>query len=327
MLLRIFSLRNVYFIVVTSLLAYLIMRSEQIENVLGSRVRRQKFSLEQIKNAFRHNTDWDVSHRPELVNYVNILTQQPFYWLSKGLQCCAFVSQDGQYVLKFFYQYKLREKSFFDEPMKYLFNKRFRYKMQSASREREDLFSSSKLAFEEFPEEAGIIYVHLNTTSGKLRGIKVYDDQGEPYRVKPDGVSFILQRKAIYVAPTIVNLMETGKVEEAHLRLNQIVDLLLTMAKKGFADNDHALIRNNNIGFVKERAIYIDTGHITKQKNLNVHERMQYEFDVRLKPLEDWLAIAFPELATYWNVRKTETLASLKAQYVSLANESQSAVL
>lgn len=306
-----FSFRNLFFLLALGLLGYLVLRVDRIEDMVATNVKRQKFSLALIKNSSPSNPEWDISHKPELVNYVNILTQQPFYWLGKGLQCCAFLSQDGEYVLKFFYQNRLQEKSFTEEPVKYLFSKKFRNKTGSASKEREEVFSSSKLSFEEFAEESGIIYVHLNPTVGILKGIRVFDDKNQQHRVKPDVTSFIIQKKADYVAPTIVNLMNNGKVEEAKKRLNQIIDLLLTMTKKGFIDADNALIRNNNIGFTKTRAIYIDTGRITKESNVDVYKRMQYEFDTRLVPLEDWLKIGYPDLATFWQQRKQAVLASL----------------
>jgi hypothetical protein len=121
----------------------------------------------------------------------------------------------------------------------------------------------------------------------------------------------VIQKKADYVIPTIKALMKEGKVQEAEARINQIFDLLLSLAQKGFLDGDVALMRNNNIGFVQDRAIYIDTGHITRHHNVNIKERMRFEFDVRLAPLHDWLKMRYPVLAQYFTERKEEILASL----------------
>jgi hypothetical protein len=308
------SIKNIFRALTLVSLLFILVKVNQIHHQLNVNITKhpKKFSLNQITNQFPNNPEWDVKCQPDLINYVNILSMQSFYWLGKGLQCCAFVSQDGQYVLKFFYQKRLTEKDFFDSPVKYLFNARFREKLNATPHEREEIFHSSKLAFEEFPEEAGIIYVHLNTTQGKLRGIRLYDPTGESHRVKPDITSFILQRKASYIVPTLSDLMDKGHIEIAKTRLNQIFDLLFSCAKKGFVDADNALVRNNNIGFTKDRCIYIDTGHISKKKSIDLYDHMKKEFDIRLLPLYDWLKISYPELAVYWDTRKAEIFESIQ---------------
>jgi hypothetical protein len=166
--------------------------------------------------------------------------------------------------------------------------------------------------FEEAREECGFLFVHLNQTENLLRGIRLVDAQGQSHKIKPDQVSFIIQRRANYVLPTISELMKKGDLDGAKHRLDQIFDLLLTLANKGIVDGDHALIRNNNIGFIKDRAIYIDTGHVSKHPNLDVKKHMDYEFKKRLKPLQDWLTINYPELAKYYDQRHTEIILSLQ---------------
>ena len=105
--------------------------------------------------------------------------------------------------------------------------------------------------------------------------------------------------------------MAEGKKQEAEARINQLFELVLSMARKGFLDGDTALMRNNNIGYVADRAVYIDTGHITRRQSVNLKERMQFEFDIRLAPLHDWLKMRFPELAEYYVKRQQEIMDSL----------------
>jgi hypothetical protein len=123
-----------------------------------------------------------------------------------------------------------------------------------------------------------------------------------------------VQKKAKLVIPTIAACMEKGNIELAKARINQIFDLLLSLARKGFIDGDEALIRNNNMGFSEDRAIYIDTGHIYKTNNLNVFERMKFEFQVRLDPLEKWLSVQYPELGDYYHKRRHELLMQLEEE-------------
>jgi len=264
-----------------------------------------------IECPLDQDPQWNLQVTPSQLAFVNIITQQPFRYLNKGVQAYAFLSQDGEYVVKFFQHHRLREKTFKDHPIEYIFNGSFREKMAAKKNLKNELFASTKLAFEMIPEESGIIYAHLNRTEDQLRGIRIVDANGTAHKIRPDGVSFILQRKAVYILPTITSLMKKGDVAAAKARLDQIFSLLLSLAQKGIVDGDYALIRNNNIGFAKDRCIYIDTGHIYHNPTLNVKEQMEYEFGTRLAPLYEWLAFTYPELAQYYEEQRHKILTSL----------------
>ena len=309
---KVLSLSNIGFFSLIALLLFFAIKLHKIDEKLALVTKpAKKFAISQIFNQFPHNPDWDVACPPETVEFMNMITQQPFYYLGKGFQATAFESQDGDYVLKFFHQSRLREKNFMEDPFRYLFSTEFRQEMEDRQAHREEIFSSSKMAYEQFPEESGILYVHLNCTHDLIKGIKLFDALGQSYRFRGDDASFILQKKALYVVPTLKSLMEKGNITEAQKRIDNIFDLLLSLANKGFVDSDVALMRNNNIGFTKDRAIYIDTGHITKRENLDVAERMRFEFDVRVAPLYDWLKVRYPELASYYELKREQVLTSL----------------
>ncbi len=309
---QIFSCKNIATLSLFALALFIALKVQHIDERVAMITRPgKKFNVSQIINQFPYNPEWDVNTPPELIEFVNMVSQQPFYWLGKGFQATAFISQDGDYVIKFFHQTRLRKVPFSEKPFEYLFSANFRAEMDNRLAHREEIFSSSKLGYEEFPEEAGILYVHLNTTRDLIKNIKLYDFTGQMHRVRGDDASFIIQKRAHYVLPVLKELMESGKIDQAKARLDQIFDLLLSVAQKGFIDSDVALMRNNNIGFVKDRAIYIDTGHITKHATINLYERMKFEFDVRMGPLHDWLKVRYPELAAYYHQRREEILASL----------------
>jgi len=309
---RFFSLKAILAIVVTVLSVFVVVKVHRIDKHLSSLARGTKgFSPSNIMCEFPHNPAWEVAANDDQITLVNMMTQQPFRWLNKGYQACAFESGDGEYVIKFFNQQRLREKPFLEKPLEYLFNEKFRVKASLTQKHREEIFSSSKLAYEVFPEESGFVFVHLNRTEDLFRGIKLIDMKGQVHKVRPDATSFIIQKKATYVLPTLTVLMKEGNVEGAKKRLDQIFDLLLSLAKKGVTDSDYALIRNNNIGFTKDRAIYIDTGHITKNPNLDIRKQMDYEFKRRLKPLYEWIRFSYPDLAQYYDMRRHDILTHL----------------
>jgi hypothetical protein len=168
------------------------------------------------------------------------------------------------------------------------------------------------MCFEELAEETGFVYVHLNRTSEKIKGVKLIDRFGQSHRIRGDDACFIVQRKANYIIPTLMKLMDAGSFQKACQRVDQIFDLLLNVARKGFTDSDDALIRNNNIGFSENRAIYIDTGHLARTKDIDLYKRMSYEFEVRLEPLQKWLDVMYPSLAEYYSAKRALMLEQLK---------------
>ncbi len=310
-----FSLRNIALFGFFALLTYSTVKIHRLEERMALIVKpSKKFSVNQVINKFPYNPEWDVECPTEVAEFVNMLTQQPFYYLGRGFQATAFGSQDGEYVIKFFHQTRLQDKSFAQDPIGY-FSKA---KVQEKQSHRSEIFESSKMAYEEFPKEAGFIYVHLNRTNNVIKGIKLFDFMGQPHRVRGDETSFIVQKRATYIVPVLTGLMKEGKVAEAKIRIDQIFDLLLSLTQKGFIDGDTALIRNNNIGFAKDRAIYIDTGHITRQPEVNIQERMRFEFDVRVAPLHDWLKFSYPELAEYYVQKRAEVLDAIPASEKAL---------
>jgi hypothetical protein len=291
---------------------YVAIKLRHIENRLHNVTRTAKhFDIDNLVCRFKHDPQWDVKVSDDTLTYVNTIMSQPYHWLAKGYQAFAFVSQDGEYVIKFIQQQRFQKNGFKTHPFQYMFNKEFRERLAQQQVHRKEIFNSAKLMFEEMREETGMIYVHLNRTSNMLRKVRLFDALGQTHRFITDNSSFVIQRKARYIQPTIRELMEKGQVDQAKARIDQIFDLVLTLAKKNFVDSDYALIRNNNIGFLKDRAIYIDTGHITKKQVPDLHKQMEFEFKSRLYPLRDWLKITFPQLADYYDSRRVEILASL----------------
>ncbi len=312
---RFLNSQNILTIFCIIVLLYVAGKIVHIEEKFEKFARPTKlFSVSNVQSTLPYNPKWDVKISPELDTFFYVISQQQFNWLGKGAQALAFESQDGLYVLKLFQVGKFNN---CDEPksfLKRLFSKEGDNKRKERQDHREELFTSSKFAYEELQEETGIVYVHLNRTVGKIKGVKLIDRLGQSHRIRGDDACFILQKKACYLIPTITQLMNEGKIEAAEARIDQVIDLLFTMAKKGYVDNDDALIRNNNIGFTRDKAVYIDTGHLSKKENLDIYKRMEYEFAVRLDPLEKWLNWTYPTLANYYREQKDALMSSLKGE-------------
>jgi len=301
--------------------AYMTVKFVRIEEKFAQLSRPARlFNPSQVQSKFPPRPEWDVKLSPNHDKFFYILSQQTLNWLGRGMQVIVFETQDGKYVVKFVQLSRLKEntdRGFFQN----LFSKETKAKREERLRHREEIFSSSKMAFEELQDETGIIYIHLNRTDDKLRGIKLVDRNGQSHRIRGDDASFVVQKKASYVIPTLTKLMEKGELSAAKQRINHIFDLLLSLACKGFVDGDDALIRNNNMGFTDDRAIYIDTGHMFKAVNLNVAERMKYEFAVRLDPLEKWLNIMYPVLGEHFRDQRDKLMTALVEENKSGAEQ------
>ncbi len=299
-------------VVATGFIGYKVYRFEQILTGLARPTRL--FNPLSITSKLSHRPEWEVKVSPHHDRFFYVLSQQQLNWLGRGAQAVAFETQDGKYVVKFFQMGRMNGEDPDKGFLAGLLSKETKEKRLQRLEHREEIFNSSKMCFEELSDETGIIYAHLNRTHEKIKGIKLVDRFGQSHRIRGDDACFVVQKKARYLIPTITELMEAGQIEAAKMRLNQIFQLLLDVAKKGFSDGDDALIRNNNIGFSVDRAIYIDTGHIVRALNMNVRERMKYEFDVRLKPLENWVNVMYPLLADYYGNRQQEIMRELNQE-------------
>ncbi len=270
--------------------------------------RTDGFAIEKIHSTLPYDSRWDVPVTKEDMALLQKSVDQPFYYLAKGFQCYAFESADGKYVLKFFRHQRLRLPSFFKglPDIAYLRDWRERREKELGLRLKY-LFTGMKVGFEGAREETALLFVHLNKTNAIQKKIKIIDRLGSTYVVDLDQVEFLLQRKAQLVKPTLQRLMAEGKENEAQERIAQIFVLVERCAKKGIQDTDGALIRKDNLGFLEDRAIYIDSGKLAYKESIKTKEGFTKDLK-RLRPLYKWLAQNYPSLATYFEQEKQRAI-------------------
>jgi len=270
--------------------------------------RADGFTFEKIHSKLAFNPEWEVTVQKEELDQANEILKQPFHYLGKGFQCYAFESADGRYVLKFFRHQRLRlpdfVSSFPDFPLvkeykankEIDFQKRIRY-----------LFNGMKTGFANARHETAFLYVHLNKTEGQHGVVNISDKIGRKYVVELDKVEFLLQRKARLIKPTLNELMAAGKVEDAKRRIDQIFELFVNCTKKGIHDSDGALIRKDNLGYLEDRAIYIDAGKLSVKRSIQTKEGFTRDLK-RLRPLEKWLEEQHPVLAQRFVEKRDEVV-------------------
>ncbi len=270
--------------------------------------RADGFTLEKITSTLPYNPEWDVAVSQDKLDEVNCMIAQPYYYLARGFQCYAFQSQDGKYVLKFVRHQRLRLSDFANALPDWGFIARWKKRKVADGKKRAQyLFRSWKVAFEEVPEETATLFVHPNKTKNKLGAVSITDRIGNTFSIDLDEYECMLQRKARWIEPVIEELMHAGKTEEAKKRIDQIFQLLADCAHKGIQDTDGALIRKHNMGFLDDRAIYIDGGKLARKGR--IREKDNFAADLRrLRPLRKWLVARYPELATYFDTAQKEAI-------------------
>ena len=274
--------------------------------------RAEGFTMEKIHSTLPYSEKWAVPTNQEQLDFANSILDQPFHYLGRGFQCYAFVSADNKYVLKFFRHQRMRLPQFLEYVPDFIpFVKQFKKDKKASYKKRKRyLYTGIKVGFENAQEETALLFVHLNKTKKQHKKVKVIDKIGNEYLVDMDEVEFMLQRKAVHIKPTIEELMSQGKVDEAKERLSQIYDLLVKCAKKGVQDTDGALIRKNNLGYLDDHAIYIDSGKLSLKESIKNRDVFAKDLK-RLYPLHKWLKEKYPQLATYFDERRQKAINEL----------------
>lgn len=272
--------------------------------------RNDGFSVANISSSFANSPAWEIPATAEKLNEVNQILSQPFHYIGHGFQFYAFESEDGIYVLKFMRHQRLRSPMLYDWLPNLPLIRDLKERKAEARQKRVDyLFRSLIVAYEDVPKETGMVYLHLNKSSNTHPKVVIFDKLQDHYEMSVDATEFVIQYKATLVKSTIKTLMQSGQVKDAKARIDQIFALLRDCAKKGVSDTDGALIHKNNLGFLKDRAIYIDTGKLTRKESMKNKERFEQDLR-RLRPLYKWLAAHYPPLAAHFNKQQKKTLDS-----------------
>ena len=275
------------------------------------------FRLYKIQSTPAFDERWETSYAPEDLRAAVQALSQTYHYLGHGFQVYAFVSDDGQYVLKFFRHQRLRLPDFVTSlPSIPLFDEWRKSRILSLARRQDHLFRSCKTSWDLARHETILLMVHLNRTGGLYPTTTIEDSLGNVYSVALDDYQFLLQRRAQLVKPTIESLIKRGDEEGAYRRIDQIFELFLDCARKGIMDTDGALVRKDNLGFFEDRAIYIDGGKLAP-RNSPLTKKAFLRDIKRLYPLEKWLKETDPRLEKHF----VQSRARAVEQVAQMCNE------
>ncbi len=242
-------------------------------------------------------TDFEKNFSNDPLNQeIRAIMQQPFYFLGSGSQSFAFVSEDGQYVLKVFKQHHFLIPAFLKNLPLPAFTRTFsRDFLQSQETKREQFMRSCAIAASSWKEETGTLYVHLASSNEGDIPLTLVDKLHIQHVIKADTLQFALQKKATLVSSTLRTFLKNGDKESAEACIRSLITLIKTRCEKGIGDRDPVVRRN--FGFIGTQAVEIDIGSYYENgflKQEPLHGRAVF---FEIKNLRGWLANHFPELA------------------------------
>lgn len=254
------------------------------------------FSLSNIKSTSSYDPAWEVPPlSDEEKELVFDALNQKYYYLGKGCQTYAFVSEDGNYVIKFFKHKHLRIDwwwKYIPLPQSYQEFRNQKIKLKKAKLQA--LFGSAKLGYEKLPEETGLIYIHLNKGKTPLAHLTIFDKLGFKHHLNLEKLEFLLQIRALPVYPTITHLVEKKDIRSIKRVFQHLIDVLISRSQKGVADLDPAMIQN--LGLLDDRALIIDIGQLMADEKIKDPKNYSKDIQMRSKPFIKWLQNNHPEL-------------------------------
>jgi hypothetical protein len=231
------------------------------------------FTIARITSNLAFNPAWEME--PEKYRKVESIVKQKFFYLDRGGQSWVFISEDGQYVAKFFKfrftWYDLCKKLWlpnFLEPYRpHLTNKQLK--------KREGLLGGYALAYARLREEALLEAVFLNGKNKGQATMRIVDKLGNSHTISLHNKPFILQRTAVPLVKHLAPLMKEGRVQEAKNAICSALNLIAQRCSQGIIDEDHRLYCN--LGFVGKQAVYLDAGSLREDFSVATPERSREE--------------------------------------------------
>lgn len=222
------------------------------------------------------------------------ILDQKFSYIGKGAQCYAFVSEDQQYVLKFFKFKHLKPSLFVDlipsiSPFK-------AYKQSCIERKRRKLigvFDGYDLAFRENRKGSELLYLHLIPTQTLKQQVTVIDKIGMENRINLDEVVFLVQRKGETFRSRLQKLLNQDRVKDAEQAISGILAMYVSEYKKGIYDRDHGVMHNT--GFVGDQPFHLDVGKFSKEERMQNADFYKKDLEHVVWKIDKWVKYSYPQ--------------------------------
>jgi len=217
------------------------------------------------------------------------IPNQTFYYLGCGAQTFAFVSEDGQYVIKFYRYHRA------SHPLALLapFIPRLQRTVAKRKVKVKKDFASYRLAFDQLKEETGLITIHLGRTENLNQSLTFYDKLGIRHEIDLDNSTFLLQRKAEPFYSTLEQWIDQGCENRAKQAVTELIALIRFQCQQGIFDKDPDL--GTNFGFLDGHPIEFDVGRFRNEpESIGPNELRR-----ATNSLQRWLSKKAPQLLAH----------------------------
>lgn len=261
------------------------------------------FCLDAIAAHLPHHPEWECrSLSGDEEQQILAALSQPYRYLGSGGQCYAFLSEDDQYVIKFF-----KQKAFAPLNWMHYFPRWLKHKqIMKMEIKRNRVFEAFRLSFDLLPEETGMLYVHLNPTTHLNKLLKVCDATGKSHLLNLDGLEFALQKKAELAFVKIDSLMQKKDVGGAKEAIHKLLQINMTLDRKGIFNRDPNF--GSNCGFIGTNPILIDVGRVIHNEEIKEPEKSKKQLLKAIASFRQYLAQNHSELIDYFDQCNNEVL-------------------
>ncbi len=266
------------------------------------------FQIAKTQSDRPFNPKWETPPPTEQdLAELDQIFDQPFKFFSYGGQAYVFLSEDGETVLKLFKQHHMRTPEWIKKfPLPKTF-KRIRNKWVYRNEEKFLLFfDSCKIAFDDFRDKTGLIYLHLNKTDYLQKQLTIIDKLGIAHQIDLDQTDFALQYRAKMTKKHFQTLKNKNQLAAGKESIDSILEMMVERSQRGIADRDPNLRRN--CGFIGNQAIEIDLGSYTHNETLKIPFIGKTDIYQKSLQLKRMISKIYPELYPYLEERLEEIL-------------------
>lgn len=219
------------------------------------------------------------------------ILKQPFRYLAKGCQSYCFLSEDGQYVLKFF-KYQRYQMSPFLEALRFIPKvDAYVEKRQAHKLEKLEFFMQAWIIANDYlREESGLVYVHLSKSDHLKQPIVFFDKMGFRHELEADNLEFLIQRRAEPLQKVLV----AAPTEESIALIDRLIDMLVHEYSMGLGDHDPALLQNT--GVYNGKPFHIDVGQFYFNPQFKESKGFYQDLFNRTYEMREWLKRMKPEV-------------------------------
>ncbi len=261
--------------------------------------RTSGFSIDKITSRFPYNSLWEIapiSEKQEELLMKKVFPQT-YYYLASGDQCYTFISEDREYVLKFFKAHQLFPKEWLRRSP-FAFIKKLGFKTQASNQLfSERIFASYKDAYEALADETGLIYIHLNKTKEVRSKVTLVDSKGKKHLVDLEKFEFAVQKRARRMFGYLKELVDAHREEDLKSSIRSFLHLVTVRCDKGFGDQRFDI--RHQFGFIGNKAVQFDCATLMRDSSMRYPQNFRKEVLEAAERLDVWARKVCPEMTLF----------------------------